>query len=146
MRRTDTNRWWEEAAEEMVWEGAKLVDCAYKRGVTLTQEEADGLFRTKEFQRIFVKSRNEFFSELGRNPSRTKATVLGRLDMCATKLMESGAFDKAAGVLLQLAKVEGWVGGEGEVNVFAGLSQQELDQLRQQAHARRGPQPQVGAN
>lgn len=145
MARPNPNAWWADAAEAMVWEAISPVEAAARHGVTLTEDEGKQLFRSQAFQKVFIKIRNEFYAELGRNPSRTKATVIGRLDVCAERLMSLSQFDKAAEVLLKMAKVEGWVGTEGEVNVFAGLTQRELDETRARVQRRQElQQNQVG--
>jgi len=122
--------WYEQCAEKIVWEGASPMEAAAACGHILTGEEAKRLVVIPEFQRVLNKVRNEFYAELGRSPSRTKSVVLGRLDVCAQRLMEGAQWDKAAEVLLKMSKVEGWVGSDTEVSVFAGLTQKEIDEVR----------------
>jgi len=46
------------------------------------------------------------------------------------KLEEEGEYDKAAEVLLKIAKIRGWVGPENQVSIFGELSQSDLDGIR----------------
>jgi len=130
LARPTRDAWYTEAAEDIVWTNVSVQEAAAKLGHVLTGEEAARLAKTPEFQRAMTKARNEYYAEIGRNPGRTKAVVLGRLDMCAEELMKQKSWDKAAEVLLKLAKVEGYVGGDTEVSVFAGLTQKEIDEVR----------------
>jgi hypothetical protein len=46
-------------------------------------------------------------------------------------LMREGEYDKAAAAIEKLGKLEGWVGGDSNVNVFAGLSARDIAEARE---------------
>jgi hypothetical protein len=45
--------------------------------------------------------------------------------------MEQGEYSQVIEGVLKVAKLEGWIGSESTVNVFGGLSQLEMDGLRE---------------
>lgn len=114
----------------MAREGITLREAATRQKVALSTEEAANLFRTKGFQRLLRSERNRYYAEVGQDIEWRRKTAIGMLLHCAKSLIENGEFDKAAEVILKASRVEGWLGAETSVNVFAGLSQKEIDQLR----------------
>ncbi len=133
------------AAEGMVREGLTIRESLTRLGVNLTSQEAENVFRSKTFQRILRMERNRFFTELGSDPARTKATAVGMLLDAAEHLREAGEYKEVAEAMLKLGKMEGWIGGEGAVSIFASLTQRELDEIRARVSENRtgpsGPQP-----
>ena len=67
---------------------------------------------------------------IANDPTRTKSVVLGQLVVLADKLTREGEYDKAAGVLEKLAKLEGWQGADSNVNIFAGLTAKDIAEAR----------------
>ena len=117
-------------AEAIVREGLTMRESLSHVGVNLTSQEAENCYRSKTFQRVLRDERNRYFTELGSDPARTKATAVGMLLDAAEHLREAGEYKEVAEAMLKLGKMEGWIGGEGQVSVFAGLSQRELDEIR----------------
>lgn len=122
--------WYEKAAELMVRQGLHLRQAALEVGTAITQEETLRIGRTKEFQKVLWAERRKYYQELADNPERTKITALGRLELIIERLLEEGEWEKAAEVQLKSAKIAGWVGPEGNVTVFAGLSDKELQEVK----------------
>lgn len=118
-------------AELVAREGITLREAATRLGVALTTESAANLWRTKGFQRILRTERNRYYAEVGQDPEWRRKTAIGMLLSCVQRLIEDGAHDKAAEVILKAARVEGWLGAETQVSVFAGLSQKDLDLMRE---------------
>lgn len=75
--------------------------------------------------------RNRYYAEVGQDPEWRRKTAIGMLLSCVQRLIEDGAHDKAAEVILKAARVEGWLDSETQVNVFANLSQKDLDAVRE---------------
>jgi hypothetical protein len=48
----------------------------------------------------------------------------------ADRLIAEGEFEKAAGVLDKLSKMEGWSGNEGNINIFSGLTARDIAEAR----------------
>jgi len=114
----------------MAREGVTLREAATRLKVPIGTEDAANLFRTKGFQRLLRAERNRYYLEVGQDIEWRRKTAIGMLLNCANQLMTNGEFDKAAEVILKASRVEGWLGAETAVNVFAGLSQKDLDTLR----------------
>lgn len=117
-------------AELIAREGITLREAATRLKFAITSEEAGNLFRTKGFQRLLRAERNRYFAEVGQDIEWRRKTAIGMMLHCVQQLIEHGEFDKAAEVILKAARVEGWLGAETSVNVFAGLTQKELDSLQ----------------
>ena len=122
--------WMQPVAELMAREGITLKEAATRLKVPIGSEEAGLTFRSKLFQKILRSERNRFYAEVGSDSEWRRRTAIGMLLNCAKQLMEAGEYDKAADVVLKTARVEGWLGNEQQINVFAGLSQKDLDGMR----------------
>jgi hypothetical protein len=122
--------WFQRVAEMMVRDDCGLSTACTRLSIPITSVECDSVYKSKEFQRILRTQRIKFYNELANDPTRTKRTAIGILLHAMEKLVESGAYDKVPNSVFQLARIEGWVGPEGNVNVFAGLTASELAQVR----------------
>lgn len=96
----------------------------------MTSKDCETISRRKSFQSLLRQSRIRFRSEVAGDPGRNKQSTIGQLQILADKLEAQGDSDKAAAVLFQLAKLENWVGETGTVNVFAGLTQKDIDEMK----------------
>ena len=119
-----------DAAEIMVRESKSLAQAVTDLGVSLSTVDVKKVEKRPSFQRLLWDARNKWNREIADIPSRTKQSTIGQLQLIAEKLIQEGAFDKAAEVLFKLAKLENWVGETGTVNVFGGLSQRDIDDLK----------------
>lgn len=119
-----------EVADIMVRTSKTIKEALTEVGVGMTTAEAESLLRKRAFQSILRAARLRFDLEVASDPARSKQSTIGRLQNLADKLLEIGEFDKAAEVLFKLAKLENWIGEGGSVNVFAGLTQADLDEMR----------------
>jgi hypothetical protein len=114
----------------MAREGLTLAEAATRLGQPIGKLEAANLFRSKGFQRLLRAERLRYYAEIGRDPEWSKRTAVGQLLSCVQGLMEEGAFDKAAEVILKAAKLEGWIGTDTTVTVFNQLSSKDFQELR----------------
>ena len=122
--------WFVQAAEVMVRTQCSLKAAALEIGHPLDGDEADKVSRRRDFQEILRVEKNKYYSSVATDPSRTKSVVLGQMVVLADRLIAEGEFEKAAGVLDKLGKMEGWTGGESNVNVFAGLTARDISEAR----------------
>lgn len=127
--------WMPDAASLMVRSGISLKEAITQLDVALTTLECDNVLRRRSFQRLLWTERHRLNKEIASDPDRTKNATIGQMQLLAQKLMDEGAFDKAAEVLFKLARLENWVGEGGVVNVFAGLSQRDIDEMREKLEA-----------
>jgi hypothetical protein len=119
-----------DAAEIMVRESKSLAQAITDLGISLSSVEVKKVERRPSFQRLLWDARNQWNKEIADIPTRTKQSTIGQLQLIAQKLVEEGSYDKAAEVLFKLSKLENWVGETGTVNVFGGLSQRDIDDLK----------------
>lgn len=122
---------WElEAANLMARMGVSLQQAATILKHEITSDEANVILRRASFNRLLWEARHRYFNELGNDPHFNKNVSIGKLLDLSRKLEEEGEYDKASEVLFKIAKMSGWVGVEGQVNVFADLSQRDLESIR----------------
>lgn len=123
--------WCLEAVELMARSGCSLRQAAMEMGKAVTSEECDIILRRSSFNKLLWEARHRYFNDLASNPSFKKDTAIGKLLSLAQKLEDSEEFDKAAEVMFKVGKMAGWVGVEGQVNVFGELTQKDLDRIRE---------------
>lgn len=117
----------EKLSDLMVRNGWGLKQALTEATLAASNEEIDRIAKNKHFQLALDTARLRFHSEVAANPDRTKSALLGELQVLAWKLSKDGEYSEAAEILFKIAKIEGWVGAESNVNVFAGLSHFELE-------------------
>lgn len=115
----------------MVRQDVGLRQAAHELGFELSVAEEEAIRRRKSFQRLLWLERFRYYDEVAKSPERNRSSMVGQLMLCAQKLMLEGAFDKAAEVLYKAARLEGWIGGEGNVNVFADLTAKDIQSIRE---------------
>lgn len=123
--------WYVQVAEEMVRNNSSLKQAALDLGIKLDPDELVRLGRRKDFQEICRVERNKYHAAVANDPTRTKSAALGMMWMLAEKLTAEGELEKAAQVLDKLAKMEGWSGNEGNVNIFSGLTARDIAEARE---------------
>lgn len=130
MPRKPEEPWFERVANRMVQEGKSFPQACSEENVFLNTSDADKQFKRASFQKCLRQSRHRYHNEIARDPERNKTTLIGQLQVCADKLMGEGSFDKAAEVLLKIAKIESWINPDNQVNVFGTLTQNDIDKAR----------------
>jgi len=110
--------------EKDIWVAATELDLG------LTSEECVRVTKNKIFQKLLRGERTKVYNELARDPQRSKDTLVGQAIHSIAKLMEAEQYDKALTGILSLAKIEGFVGSDTNINVFSGLSTKEMADLK----------------
>lgn len=123
--------WFVQVAELMVQSGVSFFQAVVQLKIPVDQQEAENSAKRKEFQEILRAERNKYHQMVANDPTRTKSVVLGHMVILAEKLEKDGEFDKAAQVWEKLAKMEGWMGGDSNVNIFAGLTAADIAAARE---------------
>lgn len=123
--------WFHQAAEVMVRTQCSLKAAALEVGHPLDPDEADKVSRRRDFQEILRIEKNKFYQGIANDPSRTKSVIVGQMWFLADRLISEGEYERAAGVLDKLAKMEGWAGNEANINIFSGLSQRDIQEARE---------------
>jgi hypothetical protein len=119
--------WYKSVAERMVRDSLPFSQAAGEEGIALTKEDALRHFRSKTFQQVLWQSRFEYYNEISSNPGRTKAAVLGLMTLALEKLSAEQQWKEVLEGALKLARIEGWVGGDANVNVFANLTAEDIE-------------------
>ena len=122
--------WWQPCAELMAREGVSLREAATRLKAPITSEQAASTFRLRGFQKLLRSERNRFFLEIGQDAAWSKRTAIGQMLYLVSRLIDEGQHDKALEGLLKVARTEGWLGAESNVNVFASVSDKELADMR----------------
>jgi hypothetical protein len=128
-----TTSWYEEACDRMVREKKKLAQIATEMQMDMTTEEAFALEHNPMFQKALWAARHKFYQELANNPERSKQSAVGQMIFAIQGLMEKGDWDKAVEAILKLAKLEGWIGADSNVNVFTELRGEQFEELKKRA-------------
>jgi hypothetical protein len=131
-RETDELDWYRMAARKIAREGKPLVLVLDELGVDgITSREAARIFATNTFQATLRNERLRFAAEVARDPEFGKEAVQGIMFNAVQKLLEGGHWDKAIEGLTKLAKLSGWQGVEGQINIFGDLTAKDFKELRE---------------
>lgn len=122
--------WYEEAADRMVREGTPFRQVAAEKGYALTMIECEQIVNSKLFQDILWTARHRYNQDVGGNPEATKTSAAGMMLQAIQKLLDDGQWDKAIQGVEKLSKLQGWQGGDTQVNVFADLTARDFDKIR----------------
>jgi hypothetical protein len=128
----------------MVRNNSSLKTAALDLSIELDPIEAERIGRRKDFQEILRIEQNKYYAAVGNDPSRTKSVAIGRMWVSAERLARDGEHDKAVQALERIAKVEGWSGNEGNVNIFSGLTARDIAEARERLAKGASKQPGVG--
>ena len=127
----------EQAADLMVREGKSLKEAVTDLGIPLTTQDCVNIAKRASFLALVRKAKSEYHTEVGTDPALTKDKVVGQLQILADRLTDKGEDDKAAQVLERLAKIRNWIGETGSVNIFSGLTQRDIDEMKAKLGAKR---------
>lgn len=137
--------WMLEAINLIVRRILTLRQAAQQLGVDITPQEADNIQGRIRFQDALEEARLDYYTEIGSDPRLTKEVVVGQLFTLASRLAADREDYKAADALLKLAKVQGWINGEGGAQqpVLANLTQADIDRLRAELRAKQPEEEQA---
>lgn len=127
--------WYVQVAEEMVRNNSSLKQAAIDLGIQLDPDEVTRISRRKDFQEILRVEQNKYFAAVANDPTRTKSAALGRMWVLVDRLTANGELEKAALTLDKLAKMEGWSGNEGNINIFSGLTARDIAEAKERIQA-----------
>jgi hypothetical protein len=126
-----------DAIELIVRRQLSLRQAAQQLGVDITPQQADNIAGRIRFQDALEDARLAYYAAIAANPKLTKDAVVGQLFVLAQRLAADREDFKAADALLKLAKVQGWINGEGaDKPVLANLTQADIDRVRAEYRAK----------
>lgn len=94
-------------------------------------DEATRVWKRKEFQDIYLRAVNQVRADLANTPGRNKATAVGMLLQSIEQLFKAGEYKEVITGIDKLAKLEGWVGADSNVNIFAGLTARDIAEQKE---------------
>lgn len=110
----------------MVRNSVSFSQAANDLKLPLSPTECEKVVKRKEFQQILRQEKNAFRQEVANEPGRTKSTAVGMMVLAIENLITEGEWDKAVAAIEKLAKLEGWLGAESNVNIFAGMTARDI--------------------
>lgn len=128
--------WYQSAAELIAREGLSLREAATRLQIPITSEVAANTFRNKTFQRVLRAERLRYFNEIAGDSAWSKRAAVGQMLYLISRLVERGEDKEALEGLLKVAKVEGWLSADTNVNLLYGLTEKEFQELRAKALAK----------
>jgi hypothetical protein len=136
--------WMLEAINLMVRQNLSLRQAGQQLGVDVTPQKADNIQGRIRFVDALEEARLKYYAEIGSNPRLTRDAIVGHIFKLAGRLTADREDYKAAEALLKLAKIQGWIAGEGsDKPVLANLTQDDIDRLRAEIKAKELEQEQA---
>jgi hypothetical protein len=114
----------------MVTNDVDIFAAATELELGLTSAECQRLLKNKGFLRVLRTARLKAYTELANDPDQNKDSLIGKGIYCVDRLMDDQQYDKALSGILSLAKIQGYVGADSTVNVFAGLNTKDMEALK----------------
>ena len=93
----------------------------------MTIEECQAVERRSEFQEVLREEEDKYRVGIADRPSRSKSVAIGILVDSIEKLHKQGDYDKAAAAIEKLAKLEGWIGNDSNVNIMLGVTAKDIE-------------------
>ncbi len=119
--------WYQKAAERMARENKSLFVVSNELDLGMTAKQCIDLEKTKDFAACYRGERLKYYKELASDPQRSKETLVGQMLVCADELFKKDAPDKAARVLMDLAKIQGYMDASTNLNIFGSLTASDLE-------------------
>lgn len=123
-------QWQAQAARLMVLRGCSFQHAVSELEIDLTRDEAEALEKHPDFLEILWQERHKFYQDIGNDPHRNKAALLGRQEVLIQKLIEHGEYKKAAEANMELARLEGYLKNEQQDINILNLTQKDLDEIK----------------
>ena len=121
------NVWMKQLAEEMVESGSSISVAASNLGLPLTKDELIRTANREEFQAFLRKAKNELRTRVADDPARSKRAAIGALALAIEGLLNEAKWVDAVAAIEKLAKIEGWVGSESNINIFQGMTARDIE-------------------
>lgn len=96
-----------------------------------TAAECDKIARRTEFKRILREVKYSFHAEVANTPGRNKSSAIGMMQVAIENLLAEGEWDKAVAAIEKLAKLEGWMGSDSNIQIFAGLTARDIAEAKE---------------
>lgn len=122
--------WFVQLAEEMVWRQVGIKEACEALNLRLDPDEMARVERRREFKDAVRSERHKFYAAVANDPARTKSSAIGAMLISIEQLQLAGEHDKAVQAIDKLGKMEGWVGADSSINVFAGLSSKDIAEAK----------------
>lgn len=128
-----------EIAKAMAAENVSFSEAARELKLDFTAKECELVSRRKDFKRILREEKYKLAGEIANTPGRNKSTAIGMMQHAIEQLMLAGEYDKVISGIEKLAKLEGWMGSDSNINIFAGLTAKEIAEQKEKLLAEINP-------
>jgi hypothetical protein len=105
--------WMEDAIQLMIRKDLTLRQAAQQLGHEMSVPEADNIQGRLRFQDALEEARLQYYAEIGSNPRLSKDALIGKVYLLSERLASDREDAKASEALFRLAKIQGWIAGEG---------------------------------
>lgn len=131
----EPEQWMRKVAQIMARDGMSFKEAVVALNLPLTAGECEAVRRRGEFEEILFAETQNFRTQIAESPSATKSSAIGMLLMAAEKLFNQGDYDKAAVVIEKIAKIQGWIGSESNINIIAGMTAKDIELAKERIRA-----------
>ena len=125
------NHWYQNAASLMVRTGKNLWQASVVLNLGLTVKQATEIEDDPEFMAVLRGERFKYYKEIYNDPNKGKAAVIGQMLDLATKLTKEKKHKEAVTALLGVAKVEGWLTDNTQIQVFGDVSAKDISSMKE---------------
>jgi hypothetical protein len=131
--------WIENAIQLMIRKDLTLRQAAQQLGHEVSVQAADNIQGRQRFADALQEERLKYYAEIGSNPLLNKDVLIGKVYLLSERLASDREDAKASEALFRLAKIQGWIAGEGgeQPSVVDLLSRQltheDLQKLKAEA-------------
>ena len=126
-----SDHWYQRAAALMVRTGKTLIQASAFLELGLTVRQAEAIQNEPEFAATLRGERFKFYREIYNDPNKSKAAVIGHLLDLADRLTKDKKYDKAGTVLISVAKIEGWLNDNTQIQVFGDVSAKDIGAMKE---------------
>lgn len=137
--------WMKKAAERMCWSNCSLKQAAVEIGVEISIDESDVILRSREFQEVLEAETVRYRNHFSETPGYSKTTAIGMMHVAIENLAKEGEWDKVVMSVEKLAKLEGWIGLDSNVNIFAGITTKDIEAQKKKILEQLGNDRDLGA-
>ena len=122
--------WYRDVASAMLRDILPFRAALAALNIQISNAEADRIEYSAAFKKQLDIEQQLLYQELAANPNFNKQSVIGGMLHAVQQLLREGDFDKAVNGFMAIAKLQGWLGVESNVNVMLGVTQRDIEEAR----------------
>lgn len=134
----------------MVEQECSIQVAAASLNLRLTKEELVRVSQREEFKVFLRAERNKLRRKVAQDPSQGKDALIGAMLLAIEGLIQECEWEKVVSACEKLAKVQGIIGVESNINVFAGMTatdiKNEKDRILKEIESSKQPSQSPNSN